>query len=86
MTPPDKAEAKAIIQRAQDLLGELYTKYPDSSLEFYALWLAWEATRHAWYIVDHDFRSAIEKMGCVRKAWQRFEGVRAKQAELKREA
>ncbi len=43
------------IQNMQTAIGRLQMQYRDSTLEFWALHLAWEAIRLAWYVVaQHD--------------------------------
>ena len=41
----------AQIQQMQSLLGRAQTLYNDSDIRFWALGLAWEAARLAWYEV-----------------------------------
>ncbi len=61
-------EIKTAIQDAQSKLGQLQQEYSDSQLSFWALALAWEATRLAWYVADHDDASAREKLASVKTA------------------
>ena len=62
MTPAD------IIQEAQAALGKLQMTYRDSQPEFWALALAWEAVRFAWYVCAGDTGAALEKLELVRRA------------------
>jgi hypothetical protein len=40
-----------LIEAMQTTLGRLQRQYEDLALEFWALHLAWEAVRLAWYVV-----------------------------------
>ncbi len=49
------------IQDIQTTLGRLQMQYSETTLEFWALRLAWEAVRLAWYIVaQHDDGGKLE--------------------------
>ncbi len=69
MTPAD------IIQEAQTALGKLQMTYRDSQPQFWALALAWEAARFAWYVASNDLDTAREKLARVRGALQDVERV-----------
>ena len=51
-----------VIQSAQTALGRLQMQYRDSQIEFYALGVAWEAARFAWYVVSGDLGTAADKL------------------------
>ena len=51
-----------VIQLAQTALGKLQMQYRDSQIEFYALGVAWEAARFAWYVVSGDRGTAADKL------------------------
>jgi len=51
-----------VIQLAQTALGKLQMQYRDSQIEFYALGVAWEAARFAWYVVSGDRGAAADKL------------------------
>ncbi len=65
-------ESAAIVQRAQTALGRLQMQYSDDRPEFWALLLAWEATRLAWYVVSDD-PTADGKLRLVVTALDDFE-------------
>ena len=52
--------------------------YGDSELAFWALAVAWQALRFAWYILDGDRGSAQGKLAEVKQAIADFERMRAK--------
>jgi hypothetical protein len=66
VNPNEKAQA--IVQGTQVSLGQLQMTYHDSQPEFWALRLAWEAARLAWYVVAGDLMSAREKFALVADA------------------
>ncbi len=68
-------EAAIVIQRAQGTLGRLQMQYSDDRAEFWALALAWEAARLAWYVVSGDSTSASEKLVLVERALDDFRRV-----------
>ncbi len=68
-------EASIVIQRAQGTLGRLQMQYSDDRAEFWALALAWEAARLAWYVVAHDSTSVSEKLVLVGRALDDFRRV-----------
>lgn len=76
--------AKDTIQQAQTTLGQLRMAYRDSQPEFWALAVAWEAVRFAWYVVDGDtgthcvgavrcLGTAQDKLALVKEAIADFE-------------
>lgn len=67
MTPKDT------IQHAQTTLGQLRMTYRDSEPEFWALAVAWEAVRFAWYVADGDLGTADDKLTLVKEAIADFE-------------
>ncbi len=64
--------AAGLIQGAQDTLGHLQMQYSDDRVEFWALALAWEAARLAWYVVSDDATSVNEKLSLVETAFKDF--------------
>jgi len=63
--PTSKVNVVATIQRIQDELGALQMSYRDHQPEFWALRLAWEAVRFAWYVVNSQ---SDEKLASVETA------------------
>lgn len=55
-------ERQRKIHQMQDTFSALKYCYPDSSLEFVALHLAWECARVAWYAVGGDTDGAARHM------------------------
>ncbi len=47
-------ESAELIQQMQNMLGRLQIRYSESTPEFWALRLAWEAVRVAWYTVTQQ--------------------------------
>ena len=77
MADPD-ATSQDLVQQAQSEIGRLQMTYRDSELAFWALAVAWQALRFAWYILDGDRGSAQEKLAEVKQAIADFERMRAK--------
>ncbi len=67
-----------IIQDAQTMLGQVQMTYRDSELPFYALAVAWEAARFAWYVADGDVGTAQDKLTRLKEAITDFERMLAK--------
>jgi hypothetical protein len=65
--------AKDTIQQAQTTLGQLRMTYRDSQPEFWALAVAWEAVRFAWYVTDGDLGTAQDKLALIKEAIADFE-------------
>lgn len=57
-----------IIQAAQSTLLQLQNEYRDSQLPFWALRVAWEAARFAWYVTQGDLGTARDKLQLVEEA------------------
>ena len=68
------------IQQIQDELGRARSQYRDNQPEFWALELAWEAVRLAWYVVHDGAGSDMvnEKLQSVKDAVSDFKRVLAK--------
>ena len=47
-------ESSELIQQMQNMLGRLQVGYSEATPEFWALRLAWEAVRVAWYVVTQQ--------------------------------
>ncbi len=63
-----------ILQDAQTRVGKVQMLYHDTDAEFWALGLAWEAIRLAWYVVDGNLNLACgEKLPLVKSALSDFE-------------
>jgi len=54
------------LQEIQAELAGIQTGYRDTQIEFWALALAWEAVRCAWYICA---QKSFEKLGSVNNAY-----------------
>jgi hypothetical protein len=59
-----------LIEGVQTTLGHLQRQYEDRALEFWALRLAWEAVRLAWYVVVKNDDGG--KLDLVEIAWRDF--------------
>jgi hypothetical protein len=77
-----------VIQSAQTALGKLQMQYRDSQIEFYALGVAWEAARFAWYVVSGDLGTAADKLQLLDDwiATYRRQRVSAETAQVEAEA
>ena len=62
-----------IIQKAQSTILKLQASYLDSQPAFWALAVAWEATRFAWYVVAGDHNMAMDKLQLLKRAIADFE-------------
>jgi hypothetical protein len=60
--------ASEIVQSAQSTLMKVQMRYRDTTLPFWALAVAWEATRFAWYVVQGDLHTAQDKLHRVEEA------------------
>ena len=58
----------ATIQAAQSALGQLQFAYRDHDPKFWALAVAWEAARFAWYVVEGDAGTAADKLALLQTA------------------
>ncbi len=75
-----------IIQAAQMQIGQLQMTYRDADPNFWALALAWETVRLAWYVVEGNFELAChEKLPLVRQALADFEIQIQRQTKTTRE-
>jgi hypothetical protein len=76
--PVARTTAGNVVQNAQAEIGHLQMTYRDSQPAFWALAVAWEAIRFAWYVLDDDLGSAQAKLARVKEAINDFErtGVR----------
>ena len=70
MTHPQPAD---IVQRAQSELLQLQNWYPDTQPEFWALAVAWEAARFAWYVLGGDLGTAAGKLVRAQEAIADYE-------------
>jgi hypothetical protein len=70
-------QIKASIQDAQGTLGRLQMQYTDNQSAFWALAVAWEATRFAWYVADHDEASASDKLASLKVTIADYERMTA---------
>jgi len=61
-------ETLAQLQKIQQQLDRLQYSYADNRPEFWAILLAWEAVRLAWYVVSGDPGTAREKLELVKSA------------------
>lgn len=75
-TAPEPTPA-AIIQAAQSALGTLQYTYRDHDPEFWALAVAWEAARFAWYVVEGDAGTAADKLQLLQTAIADYQRVMA---------
>ena len=62
-----------VIQDAQTALGRLQMKYRDTTPDFWALRVAWEAARFAWYVVEGDRGTAADKLHLLKDAIADYE-------------
>ena len=69
-TTPTPAE---VIQTAQTAIGRLQMKYRDTTPDFWALAVAWEAARFAWYVVEGDRGTAADKLHLLKNAIADYE-------------
>lgn len=60
------------LQAIQEEIANLQKSYRDHQVQWWALRLAWEAVRNAWYFCDNG---SAEKMDEVRDALKDLEGV-----------
>ena len=60
--------AGEVIQAAQSALLKVQMQYRDSDPKFWALAVAWEAARFAWYVVHGDPGTARDKLSLVEEA------------------
>ena len=67
-TPAPEPTPAAIIQAAQSTLGQLQYTYRDHDPKFWALAVAWEAARFAWYVVEGDAGTAADKLQLLQTA------------------
>jgi hypothetical protein len=65
--------AQNVVQGAQTTIGQLQMTYRDIDPKFWALAVAWEALRFAWYVLDGDLGTAQEKLARVKAAIDDFE-------------
>jgi hypothetical protein len=57
-----------VIQAAQSTLLHVQNEYRDHQLPFWALRVAWEAARFAWYVTQGDLGTARDKLQLVEDA------------------
>ena len=76
-TPTPEPTPAAIIQAAQSALGTLQYTYRDHDPEFWALAVAWEAARFAWYVVEGDAGTAADKLQLLQTAITDYERMMA---------
>ena len=65
--------AQDSVQSIQTTIGQLQMQYRDADPKFWALAVAWEALRFAWYVLDSDLGTAQEKSARVKVAIDDFE-------------
>jgi hypothetical protein len=70
-------QAADIIQNAQTAVGQLRDRYNQHQREFWALAVAWEAVRFAWYVVTGNLDTARNKLDLVKTAVTDFERMDA---------
>ncbi len=58
----------ATIQAAQSALSQLQFTYRERDPQFWALAVAWEAARFAWYVVEGDAGTAADKLALLQTA------------------
>ena len=58
----------AMIQAAQNALSKLKFTYRERDPQFWALAVAWEAARFAWYVVESDPGTAADKLALLQTA------------------
>jgi hypothetical protein len=68
----ESESADKIVQSAQSALLKLQMQYRDTTLPFWALAVAWEAARFAWYVVHGDLGTARDKLQLVEDAIAAF--------------
>jgi hypothetical protein len=68
----ESESADKMVQSAQSALMKLQMQYRDTTLPFWALAVAWEAARFAWYVVQGDFGTASDKLQLVEEAIAAF--------------
>ena len=66
--PPDRQGRLDQLQLIQSALLRLQDGYTSNAGEFWALRLAWEAVRHAWYVVAGDEVTSADKLASVKGA------------------
>ena len=64
--------AQDSVQNAQTMIGQLQMQYRDSDPKFWALGVAWEPLRFAWYVLDgdtcthsHSHSASLRGLSCV---------------------
>ncbi len=72
-TEPTAPTPAALIQDAQTTIGRLQMQYRDTSPDFWALAVAWEAARFAWYVVEGDRGTAADKLHLLKDAIADYE-------------
>ena len=65
--------AQDSVQSIQTTIGQLQMQYRDADPKFWALAVAWEALRFAWYVLDGNLGTAQEKLARVKAAIDDFE-------------
>ena len=61
------------IQETQTTLARLQNSYRDTQPEFWALAVAWEAARFAWYVLGGDLGTAAGKLVRTQEAIADYE-------------
>lgn len=64
----EKQVATDGVQATQSMLMHIQMLYRDSEPPFWAVAVAWEATRFAWYVVQGDIGTARDKLLLVEEA------------------
>ena len=67
-------EKAKLIQQLQTTLGRLQMQYSETAVEFWALRLAWETVRLAWYVVaqHHDGGKLALVEGALKDLQERY--------------
>ncbi len=78
MTSPSGRSAAEVIQEVQTTIGRLQMVYRDTTPDFRALAIAWEALRFAWYVVERDQGTAADKLRILKNAIADYERLTAK--------
>ena len=68
----ESESASEIVQITQSALMKLQMQYRDTTPQFWALAVAWEAARFAWYVVQSDLGTARDKLQLVEEAIATF--------------
>lgn len=73
MNTEDRKTTAEVIQEAQSTIARLQMKYRDTTPDFWALAVAWEAARFAWYVTEDDRGTAADKLHLLKDAIADYE-------------